>query len=225
MNDDGELLISPDVSEGVLNQTISFCGIDGWLYRADELDYVCDRLYTVEGKGKALSWNMEDVIRVLGYSGEMGGYVPKNSSNSLVVHTLEALKISVLANQIGYDMDDFASLAPEKGKNIGDYKSDGCYFSTRNQNHLENMKYADNIEYIVTNGDYWLASPCVIADFSDDSAGFGLQFIQSWQSAITTFYDSHSASAPFEHSFRPLVSIKAQIQRSKENENEWNFVE
>ncbi len=99
MSEKGELLITPDVSTGVLaSSDVVLYGKAGYLTGPDELNTICDRLYTVTGKGKARSMNIDDVTRILGYTGEKGSYYDSGYNR---VPTTETKKIGELEESLG----------------------------------------------------------------------------------------------------------------------------
>jgi len=92
--------------------------------------------------GTSRSINIDDVTRVLEYTGEKSGYYDKKGK---YVPTTEAKTINEIAEEIEYDMSDFLSSTPEAEKNIGEYVADYYTINKINDASEYNTEMADLI--------------------------------------------------------------------------------
>lgn len=71
INNAGEIMIAPDITENA--PKLYLVGEYGYLKGPNEIARLCRELYSTD-KGKADSMTIEDVNKLLGYTGEKGGY-------------------------------------------------------------------------------------------------------------------------------------------------------
>lgn len=225
LSDEGELLISPDVSSGApSNSSVALNGVAGWLTGPSELDIVCDKLYSIAGKGKARNMNLDDVCRILGYTGEKGGYY--ESTNGNYVPTDEPMTIAELESK-------YSTLSPRKtptkptGENsdLGEYKSDYYYISKKVSDDVKAMSNSENIKYVYPgNESYWLASSCVRANFKGVFAAFCVNYVNTiFVNANAVMYNS-GAGNKCSASVRPVVVLLSDLQKvEQDDEVTWNI--
>jgi len=139
IDEKGEALIVGSVTS--TSPEIILGGKGGYLNGPQELNDACRALYSSD-MGTSRSINIDDVTRVLEYTGEKSGYYDKKGK---YVPTTEAKTINEIAEEIEYDMSDFLSSTPEAEKNIGEYVADYYTINKINDASEYNTEMADLI--------------------------------------------------------------------------------
>ena len=210
VNANGELEIMASLSTttaAVANTKVKLSGKGGYLKGPDMLNKVCENLYSVEGKGTARSMNIDDVNNILGYTGEKGAYY--DSANGSYTPTKEAMKIGDIVSQKGEPA--LSNTATPDGRDINTYYSD--YYNINKTSDVKEMKNPGNRDLVYNaKNTYWLASPCVIADFYGSSAYFYVRYVYSTYVNANCLFDSYDGSGCITCAVRPVVSLKSNVQ-------------
>jgi len=213
IDENGEALIVGSVTTS--SPQITLAGKGGYLNGPSTLKTICETMYSSE-MGKARSITIEDVTRVLEYTGERGIYCEPEEGDH--VPTVKSKTINEIAKEIGYNMSNFASETPEAEKNIGEYVSDYYIINKTDDASEYNTEMADLIYPGTTTTNptlttiYWLASPCVLAGFDTDCAGFNVRCINSASVEAYDMFGSNDYSFCNEYAVRPVVSLSSNIQ-------------
>lgn len=170
--------------------------------------------------GVARSINLEDVIRILGYTGPQGGYLDNNYN---YVPTSEILTLEELAI---YTYGGYLDFTPD-GTDIYKYKTNYCKI---NKTDVENMTYPDRVDLVFpTINRYWLASNFMAAWniyakfslYSVDVDYCGCNFHDSWE-----IFRSNDTSSPLACGLRPVVTLTSKIEKSSDSEGIiWEFAD
>ena len=212
LGEDGSLLIAPDMT-GTIGDDYKLTLEDkgGYLNGPKMLNTICDALYTVEGKGKAQSMNMELVNKILEYNGPKGYYIDASGN---VVETTEAMTIAELETKFNSKLS--RHYVPE-GKDLGEYKSDLYYINkTNHASRITKDTVRQNLVYQAN--PYWLASPCVYADFENfDYASFDVRCVNSSVVGALDMFYSYEWSDSRTFAVRPYVSLTTNVQKTMEN--------
>lgn len=170
-------------------------------------------------KGVARSINLEDVIRILGYSGPQGGYL-KNYYN--YVPTSEILTLEELAI---YTYDDDHSYTPD-GTDINKYKANYCKI---NKTDVENMTYPDRVDLVFpTINRYWLASNFMAPDttyaFFSLYSVYGEYCGRDEDVPGVELFRSYDGRSDYASGLRPVVALSAKLVKSSDSDGIiWNF--
>ena len=213
IDENGEALIVGSVTSTTPKITLG--GKGGYLNGPSTLKTICETMYSSE-MGSARSITIEDVTRVLEYTGERGAYwEPENGD---YVPTAKAKTINEIAAEIGYDMSNFSDSTPESGKEIGEYISDYYYINKT----ADASEYNTEMQSLIYPGStttnptltttYWLSSPCVGADFIDSSAYFGVRYVYSTGVYAYYLFSSYADSFCYSCAVRPVVSLTSNVQ-------------
>lgn len=218
VNDDGEALIAPDITSDL--EKFYLQSRLGYLNGPDELNRICNEMYSVTGVGEARSMNIEDVIRLLGYRGEKGAYYDKSGDYT---PTAKAKTISTIASEIDYDMEknEFGTAVPKTGKTIGEYNSD-FYFIYKEED-IKKMKHPENKKYVYYSTYYWLASQCVDAFFSRNLAYYRVRCVYSNAVYAENLYYSSKSGRRSGWPLRPVVCVNSNVQFEKISNNNWEL--
>jgi len=204
IDEKGEALIVGSVTSTTPN--IILGGKGGYLNGPQELNDMCEAMYS-SNMGIARSITIEDVTRVLEYTGERGSY------NDPYIPMAKAKTINEIAEEIGYDMSNFYDTTPEEGKEIGEYKSDYYTINKTNDAREYNTEMAD---LIYPSYGYWLASPCVYAKFRSNTtsnyAAFGVRFVGSADESAFSVFTSLGSSDWDAYSARPVASLNSTVK-------------
>jgi len=213
INEKGEALIVGSVTSTTPKITLG--GKGGYLNGPSTLKTICETMYSSE-MGSARSITIEDVTRVLEYTGERGAYwEPENGD---YVPTAKAKTINEIAAEIGYDMSNFSDSTPESGKEIGEYISDYYYINKT----ADASEYNTEMQSIIYPGTsttnptltttYWLSSPCVVAVFRGSCADFRVRFVRSTSVGASDVFNSYDGSYYDSYAVRPVVSLSSNVQ-------------
>ena len=218
VNANGELEIMADLGEEAAadNTKVKLSGKGGYLKGPEMLNTICEKLYSKDGVGTARSMNIDDVNNILGYTGEKGIYYINNGKE---VKTPTALTIGEIESKLGKTLG--GRTTPE-GKDLGTYYSD---YYTINETS-ENIKNTANKDLVYNaKNSYWLASPCVGADFGASCAGFTVRYVRSTDVYGGIMFFSVDASDRNTHAVRPVVKLDPSVKLTKDasNANTWNI--
>ena len=217
VNANGELEIMADLGEEAAadNTKVKLSGKGGYLKGPEMLNTICEKLYSKDGVGTARSMNIDDVNNILGYTGEKGRYYVNNGKE---VKTPTALTIGEIESKLGKTLG--GRTTPE-GKDLGTYYSD---YYTINETS-ENIKNTANKDLVYNaKNSYWLASPCVGADFGTSCAGFTVRCVRSTDVHASIMFFSVDSSDRNTHAVCPVVSLKSNIQLTRNTgETEWKI--
>jgi len=205
----GEALIVGSVTSSSPNITLG--GKGGYLNGSSTLKTMCKAMYS-STMGTARSMDMDDVTRVLEYTGPRGSYDIwlDDEYEYKTVKTMTAKTINEIAKEKGYDMSNYSSYTPEDGKYIGTYKAD-TYIIDKIADANDYNTEMTNLVYTGTTS-YWLASPCVYACFVDDYAYFGVRYVGSTRVDACSMFISTGDSSYGEYAVRPVVSLSSNVQ-------------
>ena len=211
-DEDGRAILAGSVTATTPNVLLG--GKGGYINGPVELDKICDAMYS-SSKGIARSMNIDDVTRVLEYTGETSAYYDTDYN---YVPTKNAKTIGQIAKEIGYDMVNFANSTPESGKDIASYKSDYFLISKTADASEYNTSRADLVYPQAANTKltttYWLSSPCVDADFGNGFAYFDVRYVDSDEVNDDYVFDSYDYSDCHEYALRPVVVLASDVQVS-----------
>ena len=165
-------------------------------------------------KGTAINMNIDDVTRVLEYTGEAGSYYDPNTYE--YTPTKNVKTIGQISKNIGYDMSGLDSYTPENEKDISAYKADYFYIDRTSDIKEYNTARTDLIYPATANTKltttYWLSSPCVYARFNYDFANFDVRYVYSINVDADYVFDSYGNSDYDEYALRPVVTLTSDIQ-------------
>jgi len=215
IDENGEALIVGSVTD--TTPKVLLGGEGGYLNGPSTLKTICETMYSNE-MGTARSITIEDVTRVLEYTGEKGAY---DDTSCTYTPTAKAKTINEIAKEIGYDMSNFASSTPESGKEIGEYESDYHYINKTNDASEYNTERQDIIYPASSNtaltSTYWLSSPCVYANFFDNYAFYGVRYVDSnhvYSFSLFCSLDGLNGALCSKLAVRPVVKLKSNINVS-----------
>ena len=222
VNANGELEIMADFGEAVAvaNTKVKLSGKGGYLKGPDMLNKVCENLYSVEGKGTARNMNIDDVNNILGYTGEKGAYY--DSANGSYTPTKEAMKIGDIVSQKGESA--LSNTATPDGRDINTYYSD--YYTINKTNDVKDMKNPGNRDLVYNaKNTYWLASPCVYAEFVNSFAYFRVRYVYSAYAGANDIFYSAGNSYFNACAVRPIVTLNSNVTLTKDTtaENTWKI--
>ena len=219
VNADGELEIMADLSTTAVadNTKVTLSGKGGYLKGPDLLNTICEKLYSKEGVGTVRSMNIDDVNNILGYTGPKGRY---SDTDYNIVTTAEPLTIGEIDKKLGTSLGKTKIL---DGKDITTCYADD--YSINKTNDVKEMKNPGNRDLVYNaKNEYWLASPCVSADFYDSVAGFGVRCVGSTDVNALDMFDSEGGLYVDTCAVRPVVSLKSNIQLTRNTgETEWKI--
>ena len=218
VNANGELEIMAVLSEkDAITDTadkqlkVKLSGKGGYLKGPEMLNTICEKLYSVSGVGTARSMNIDDVNNILGYTGPKGRYYDTNHNE---VKTPTALTIGEIESKLGTTL---GSRTTPDGKDLGTYYLDD--YTINKTNDVKEMKNPGNIDLVYNaKNTYWLASPCVGADFDNGYAYFCVHDVYSTgvgSGGMFLSYDFFDCNA---YAVRPVVSLKSNVQLTQNNE-------
>ena len=216
VNANGEMEIMASLSTttaAAANTKVKLSGKGGYLTGPEMLNTICEKLYSKEGVGTARSMNIDDVNNILGYTGEKGAYY--SGSNGSYTPTKEAMKIGDIVSQKGETA--LRNTATPDGRDINTYYSD--YYEINKTSDVKEMKNPGNRDLVYNAKNiYWLASPCVNANFDGGDAYFYVRYVSSpdvgaYGMSFSNGFSSYGACA-----VRPVVSLKSNIQLKQNTE-------
>ena len=221
VNANGELEIMADLSTAnaaAANTKVTLSGKGGYLKGPGMLNTICEKLYSKEGVGTARSMNIDDVNNILGYTGPKGRYLDNNNSE---VKTPTALRIGDIDKKLGTSLGN-TTTTPD-GKALSTYYAD-CYFIDKTSGKKE-MKNPGNVDLVYNaKNAYWLASPCVCAVFGISVTSFDVRYVYSASVDMYEMFDSNDISNDNTLAVRPVVSLKSNIQLTRDiGETEWKI--
>jgi len=212
IDENGEALIVGSVTS--TTPTITLGGKGGYVNGPSTLKTICETMYSSD-MGSARSITIEDVTRVLEYTGERGAY---GDTSGTYVPTAKAKTINEIAAEIGYDMDGFLDSTPEEENSIGEYVAD--YYSINKTNDAS--EYNTEMQNLIYPGTsttnptltttYWLSSPCVRAYFDGSYADFAVRYVGSSYVNACGMFDSMDGSSRGSYAVRPVVTLTANVQ-------------
>ncbi len=214
IGEDGEILIAADMKE--TDSTVTLSGANGYLNGPNWLNDICDEVYSVEGKGKSRSMNMDDVNSILEYTSRRGSYYSK--LNHQWVSTKDAMTIGNIISQKGEP--ELTNTKTPNGKNITSYYAN--YYSISNTSTAINTA---NKDLVYQQKSYWLASPCVNASFVENCAYFNVHFVNSSYVEASSLFASTGSESNVTHSVRPVVALDSSVSLTKDatSENKWKI--
>jgi len=196
-------------------------GKNGYLYGEQKLNELCSSLYSNTTYGTARSINIQDIIRVLNYTGPMGQYsdknlqwqdTPKDSNGNLI-------NIGELSKELGTITN---TQTPESNKKLEDYVSNG--FQIHKENEYINK---NNIDIIFTGYDeYWIASQNVFISYYTNTASFGLKAITGvFGVKGIQLFTSNGVEEYASYDIRPVIVLNDDITFGEKNSNnEWTLI-
>ena len=214
VNANGEMEIMASLSTttaAAANTKVKLSGKGGYLKGPDMLNTICEKLYSVSGVGTARSMNIEDVNNILGYTGEKGAYY---DSNFNYTPTKEVKTIAALEGELGTTLD--GRTTPD-GKDIATYYSDDYNINKTSKNITNSDDKTKSLVYNAKNR-YWLASPCVRANFEYGYAVFFVRCVISADVRACNMFVSDGDSYYDAYAVRPVVSLKSNIQLTQNTE-------
>ena len=219
VNANGELEIMADLGEEAVatNTKVKLSGKGGYLKGPDMLNTICEKLYSVSGVGTARSMNIDDVNNILGYTGEKGSYYDSGKE----VTTPTALTIGDIENKLGTTL---GSRTTPDGKDLGTYYSD-CYVINKTSD-VKEMKNPGNRDLVYNaKNTYWLASPCVEANFVDGFAMFYVRYVRSTLVDAASMFESYVYSIYYTSAVCPVVKLDTSVKLTKDATaaNTWNI--
>lgn len=214
----GEVLIAPDMvtSSVTTAQKMKLSGKGGYLNGPKELNDMCKALYSTD-KGIARSMNIDDINRILEYTGSKGVYSDENSE---LVGTPEAKKLSELGITTG--------CAPIG--DISDYYSDWYSILNNSTDILRSLDPENNedmakkellLNFVYTDNEYWLSSNCAFADLHDSCTYFRVRVVTTDNVYAHGVFNSINYSNYFVYAIRPVICIKPNIKLNKQDNGTW----
>ena len=207
IDENGDALIVANITSDLVKMRIG--GKSGWLYGPDELNKICKALYS-SNMGTARSINVDDVTRVLEYTGQLGGY--RSSIDGEQVETAP-LTIGEIISQRG---------EPALTEITNEYTPDGKDINTYKSNHYDIGKTHDISEYnqkranLIFPGEgtkiwYWLADASTYAFFDDETVSFLVRSVnESYVDGIIV-YDPGCSNYD-EALIRPVVALSDNVK-------------
>ena len=211
LGEDGSLLIAPDMRKktGTYGK-LTLGDKGGYLNGPTMLNTVCDALYTVAGKGKAQSMNIDIVNKILEYNGPKGIYFDDNFDT---IETAEAMTIGEIETKLNSKLARDYVL---EGKDLGEYKSDYYEINkTEHANRITKDTVKQNLVYQAET--YWLASSCNLASFCDGCAYFSVRNVFSSIVNTSAVFYSDGNPQSYTYAVRPYVSLTTNVQKTMEN--------
>ena len=210
LGEDGSLLIAPDMTGAIgADYKLTLRDKGGFLNGPKMLNTVCDALYTVAGKGKAQSMNIELVNKLLEYNGPKGMYY---DARGIQVETAEPKTIGEtgLVSSLG------SNTQTPDGKEISTYKID--YYSIAKKGKASRItKDTVRQNLVYQENEYWLASPCVWANVDFGCAFFFVRYVISSDVNTVSMFYSDGGSDSYTCVIRPYVSLISNVQKTTEN--------
>ncbi len=221
INANGELEIMADLSTAnavATNTKVKLSGKGGYLKGPDMLNTICEKLYSVSGIGTARSMNIDDVNNILGYTGPKGTYYDNNINNNKV-ETPTALTIGDIDKKLGTSLGTITT-TPD-GKALSTYYAD-CYRINKTSENIKNTANKDLV-YNAKNT-YWLASPCVDANFGG-LADFSVRAVYSTSVSERIVFGSDGRSVSNACAIRPVVKLDSSVKLTKDTNavNTWKI--
>ena len=212
LGENGSLLIAPDLTGRIDNDyKLTLGNRGGYLNGPKMLNTVCDALYTVEGKGKAQSMNIELVNKLLEYNGPKGMYYDTSKN---LVETAEPKTIE----ETGLESSLGSNTQTPDGKDISTYYAD-CYYINKTEHASRITKDTVRQNLVYQSNAYWLASTCVNAYFNLGWVRFYVRDVDSsymCSGAINMFVSTGNAGN-YAYAVRPYVSLTTNVQKTTEN--------
>ena len=224
VNANGELEIIAVLSEkDAIKDTadkqlkVKLSGKGGYLKGPEMLNTICEKLYSKDGVGTARSMNIDDVNNILGYTGPKGTYYDADNKE---IETTTPLTIGEIESKLGTTLSNRGT--PD-GKDIATYYSD-CYYINKTSD-IKEMKNPENVDLVYNaKNTYWLASPCVDAFFNYSRAGFDVRYVSPTNVGALYMSFSRGDSNYITYAVRPVVSLKSNIQITRDTgETEWKI--
>ena len=228
VNANGEMEIMAVLSEtdAITDTTdkqlkVKLGGKGGYLKGPGMLNTICEKLYSKEGVGTARSMNIDDVNSILGYTGEKGIYYDNNGKE---VKTPTALRIGDIDSQLGTSLGT-TTRTPD-GRELATYYVDYYYINKTSTDITNSDDETKSLVYNAKNT-YWLASPCVDADFnySYSGAGFYVRYVSSTRVYAGFMSNSHDDTNCATFAVRPVVKLDPSVKLVKDATaaNTWNI--
>ena len=214
LGEDGSLLIAPDLPKENVEEEykLTLGGNGGYIKGPALLNIICDKLYTIEGKGKAQSMNIDIVNKLLEYNGPKGMYIDINKNR---VETSEPMTIGELEAKFNIELSK--KYVPEE-KDISMYKVD--YYVINKTNHTNRITkdiVRQNLVYQEENI-YWLASPCIAVYLYDNRVHGAIRGVSYSSVGILATISASGNSIKRAHVVRPYVSLISNIQKKTEGD-------
>ena len=212
INDNGEIEIIADLGTTAVaaNTKVALGGKGGYLKGPEMLNIVCDKLYSVDGKGTARSMNMEDVIGILEYNGPKGKYFLDTNE----IETDKPLTIGEIGNVSGSTPD---------GKNIETYKVD--YYDIDKTNHSSRItNNTSRKDLVYQTNQYWVASHCpvVLINNGTGNVEFSIRSVNSSSVGVTNMFHSFNSSNYDTFVPRPVVTLNSNVKLTPNaDKTEW----
>lgn len=213
ISENGELLIAPDMISGASSMELS--GKGGFVSGSTELNNMCEELYSSE-KGTARSINIDDIHRILNYTGPKGGYTSKKDSKWY--GTDEALTFGQLISQKGETA--FTGESPESEKDIENYYADG-YSISKTSSDISTTDTVKN--FIFTSMNYWLASSCTEARLQQSYAYFGNRYVRHDVVLCRGLFSSNGDSYSQRFYVRPVICLNSNVQLIPQSDGSWKI--
>ena len=228
LNENGKIEIIADLSSSNtvdINSKITLSEKGGYLNGPRILNEACKKLYSVDGVGTARSMDIDDVNKILGYTGEKGAYM---DSHNNYVPTQNALTIGEIESKLGMTLLERST--PD-GKDLKTYYSD--YYTINKGSDLDKMANPENVELVYNSKNaYWLASSCVYADFlggytyiSGGGAGYNVRDVGYSNVGASMLYNSDNGKRTVTYAIRPIVELDSSVSLTKDTttENTWKI--
>ena len=210
LGEDGSLLIAPDMSGTIRADYLLTLGDKGgYINGPTVLNTVCDALYTVEGKGKAQSMNIELVNKLLEYNGPKGRYYD-TSGNTVETAEPKTIGETGLVSSLG------SNTQTPDGKDISTYYSD--FYDIKKTDHASRITKDTVKQNLVYQANaYWLASPCAYAGFNVGKTFFYVRYVGSSRVHAYNIFGSNGYTGKSTYNVRPYVSLTSNVQKTTEN--------
>ena len=196
-----------------LDKRLMLSGKGGYLKGPEVLNTVCKELYSKNGVGTARSMNIDDVIKLLGYTGNKGKYINNNgdeietAGELTVAEILKSNGVSGLTNKITPD-----------GKDIMQYKSN-CYSigETVDKDKITNLNNVALIYGDMTS--YWVASNCAMLDLVNNNVEYSVRYVDPDIKYVSRLFifDSSNYFNGFPYAVRPVVELESNVSVSYDN--------
>lgn len=217
ISENGKILITPDMPDSVSDsQNIKLSGKGGFSNGPAELNIICEALYST-ARGKARSMNIEDINRILDYTGVKGYYYSSIESKQVTINELLTIEQLILQKS----EPAFSGSVPEVDKSIGDYYVDYYDILSSSGDILKNEKDENRkikLKSIVyTSVPYWLASQSVLPYFTGKYAQFWIRYVRSDNVGGKIMFYSSNLSRNDSFAIRPVVELNSDVSVSYSN--------
>ena len=209
------------------NNAASYIGADGKKVEG-EIDRICRELYSNSEYGKARGMTIEDVNSALNYTPKGGMYLDNSGFHELdgfnTTYKEYVTKIGKYVTEEEFDkaVEDGELVAPEQGKNVGEYPINGYVYAASGNSEVPpgvpilsettSTKVKEVIFGSSADYNYWLASRGVCAN--PVYAGFGLGGV--YYGDVYSFgglFGSDGYEGRDSAGLRPVVSLKSKLPK------------